>query len=124
MSAEMTTTNPVTAVSPEPISIPTVLPESTGLTFMDDNLEDEVEELEEEELLMSWEELEQHKHRVLTAYQTITKSKTRAEWKIAEANHRLGYNGQATRTRQLHAQKARQKEEKDKETRATYVAVQ
>jgi hypothetical protein len=121
MFAPIPTTNPATALSPESISISNMVPESAGLAFMDDALEDEVEELEGKELMISWEELEQHKLRVLTAYQKITQSKTWTEWKTAEANRCLGYNGQAKHTKQLHAQKARQREEKDKERRASYV---
>jgi hypothetical protein len=44
-----------------------VVLENTELTCVDDILEDKVEELKEEELLMSWEESEQQKLRVLTA---------------------------------------------------------
>ena len=54
----------------------------------------------------------------LTPYEVILQA-TSKEWKRAEQNRGLGYNGQSDRTRRCHEKKARDKENEDKELRKT-----
>lgn len=56
-----------------------------------------------------------------TPYSTIMDTKSKKEWKKAEAKRSFGYNGLSDRTQRLHAQQARAKEEKDAATRKGYV---
>lgn len=85
--------------------------------------EDEVDELEGADLVESLrKELENElnllKQAAQTPYEKISNANlTARDWKKAEQNQGLGYNGLASRTQRKHRQDAREKAERDKITR-------
>ena len=85
--------------------------------------EDEVDELEGADLVESLrKELENElnllKQAAQTPYEKISNANlTARDWKKAEQNRGLGYNGLASRTQRKHRQDAREKAERDKITR-------
>jgi hypothetical protein len=91
---------------------------STGAES-DENDED-LEDLEGEDLLDSLRNKWEHRQQELedlakpTPYKHILKKTTANEWKKAEANRGLGYNGESARRKREIAQQLREKEEHDK----------
>jgi hypothetical protein len=85
--------------------------------------EDEVDELEGADLVESLRkeienELNLLKQAAQTPYEKISNGNlTARDWKKAEQNRGLGYNGLASRTQRKHRQDAREKAERDKITR-------
>lgn len=78
----------------------------------------EVDELEGDELRASLEaRYTSTDIKNLGLYGPLTQSTTRREWKKAEANRSLGYNGHAARTKRHHAKLARDREVKDAKMR-------
>ncbi|KAF8810714.1 hypothetical protein BYT27DRAFT_7209171 [Phlegmacium glaucopus] len=74
--------------------------------------EDEIMcELEGEELRKSLEEqVIQEAEAMVAAYRNLSRSMPAKEWKRAETNRKLGYNGQSVRTQQRHRQEEKRKE--------------
>jgi hypothetical protein len=82
--------------------------ESESLAELEgDELEDNLQSLREEVQQLS----------VPSPYAEILKTKTTREWAAAESNRGLGYNGLSDRTGRRNAQKAREREEEQKNTR-------
>jgi hypothetical protein len=85
-----------------------------------DDDDDDLEDLEGEDLLESlqnkWVLLQQEIEELEkpTPYEHILKKTVAGEWKKAEAQRGLGYNGQSARWKREIAQKMREKEESDK----------
>jgi hypothetical protein len=79
--------------------------------------EDELAELEGQELVQSLgreleNELRMHSW-ASSQYGSLKMKQTREEWKRAERNRRLGYNGRSERTKRRHDAEARKKEKED-----------
>jgi len=89
--------------------------------------EDEVDELEGDDLVESLRkeienELNLLKQTAQTPYEKINNANlTSKDWKKAEQNRGLGYNGLASRTQRKHRQEEREKAERDKITRKSCV---
>ncbi|KAI0337675.1 hypothetical protein BDW22DRAFT_1423443 [Trametopsis cervina] len=81
----------------------------------------EVEELEGHELDDSLEKREDLMQAKSSAFSLLmSEPKTIQQWKKIERTRLGGYNGLSARTNRYHKQKAREKEEKDSKTRATF----
>jgi len=79
-------------------------------------------ELEDEELLASLQlqgAQEAEKLKRITAYEKLQRDISECEWKKAESNRALGYNGNSARTKRRSEKAARDKSEADAKTRTT-----
>ncbi|KAI0693258.1 hypothetical protein BC835DRAFT_1276193, partial [Cytidiella melzeri] len=85
--------------------------------------EPDVEELEGVELDISLEKSEDLRQKtVKSAYALMTKKRTAQEWKVVEQAQIGVYTGHAKRTKRHHKQKAREKEDRDSQTRNSHTA--
>lgn len=92
----------------------------------DSDDDDEIEELEGDELRESLEsQMAREAETILEAavYQKLMRKITPKEWKKAELNRGLGYNGQSERSQQRRKKNAREKEFRDKQSRKSSVHV-
>jgi len=87
-------------------------------------MDDDIEELEGPELLRSLENEYQREVSALTKYEKIISKKTKAGWKEAEQALVGSRPGNSARTQRHHRKKEREQEERNSESRKTYVVTQ
>jgi ribosomal protein S13 len=94
-------------------------------TAIDDKSDDELDELEGDALRQSLETQMALEAEVLEnsagLYQCLMRSISSKEWKKAEKNRGLGYNGQSSRSMRRKRKEARDKESRDGETQKSSV---